>query len=278
MRLRIGLLAGKPQQPMTGADPTSTDRHGGEVDQRPAIYDRIGTTYRRTRQPDPRIAAAIHSALGSGENLLNVGAGTGNYEPHDRPVIAVEPSETMIRQRIGDVPVLRAVAEHLPFPDVTFHAAMALLTIHHWSDPAAGLRELRRVSHRQIVWFCEPLSVHNFWPLEYFPAATSLAVVQDPPGETVLRANLDVSEIRTVLIPRDCRDGFGAAYWARPDAYLDPEVAAGMSWLAMLTPEARQAGTRRLAADLASGAWHRRHGHLQSRNSFDGGLRIAIAA
>jgi len=262
---------------MTRTDPSGADRHGQQGDERAALYDRIGITYERTRRPDPRIAAAIHSALGPGGNLLNVGAGTGNYEPHDRIVIAVEPSETMIRQRTGEAPVLQAVAEHLPFPDVAFHTAMALLTLHHWSDPAAGLSELRRVSQRQIVWFCGPLSVDDFWPLEYFPDARSLAIVNAPPGEAVLGASLDVQEIRTLLVPRDCHDGFGAAYWARPEAYLEPEVAAGMSWLAVLTPEARQAGTGRLAADLASGAWDRRHGHLRSQDSFDAGFRLAIA-
>ena len=62
-------------------------------------YDRIGMTYSATRRPDPRIAARILDALGDAVSVLNVGAGAGSYEPRDRNVVAVEPSEVMIRQR-----------------------------------------------------------------------------------------------------------------------------------------------------------------------------------
>lgn len=154
---------------------------------------------------------------------------------------------------------------------------MARLTIHHWSDPASGLDEMRRVSRRQVVWFCVPLDPDMFWPMRYFPDASQLPSVVSPPGEALLREHLDIREIRTMRVPRDCVDGFGAGYWARPEAYLDPTVQAGMSWLALLTPEARRAGTVRLAADLTSGRWERHHGDLRSQDDFDGGLRIAIA-
>jgi SAM-dependent methyltransferase len=239
-----------------------------------AVYEVIGTTYQRTRRPDPRIAREILDLLGSARTVLNVGAGTGNYEPTDRLVIAVEPSPTMIAQRTAPTPVVRASAERLSFPSGAFDAAMALLTMHHWSDPGAGLAELRRVSRRQVVWFCEPFDTTTFWPLHYFPEAMHLPSVANPPGEAVLRRHLDVIEIRTLRIPTDCTDGFGAAFYARPHAYLDPIVQDGMSWLALL---ARRAGTARLAADLASGTWDRHFGHLRDEPDFDGGLRIAVA-
>ena len=240
-------------------------------------YDAIGTTYARTRVPDPRIAVEIARALGAARSVVNVGAGTGNYEPGDRVVVAVEPSTSMIRQRTSSASVVRAVCEQLPFGDRAFDAAMALLTIHHWDDPSTGLDELRRVSTRQVVWYCEPLGGQTFWPLRYFPEAAQLPSFASPPGVALLRERLDVREIRTVRIPRDCSDGFGVAYWARPDAYLDPVVQAGMSWLALLDGSARRAGADRLAADLASGEWDRRFGHLRTADHFDGGLRIAIA-
>ena len=209
--------------------------------------------------------------------MVNVGAGTGNYEPADRLVVAVEPSVEMIRQRTSPAPVVRARAEQLPFGDGAFDAAMALLTTHHWDDPATGLDELRRVSRRQVVWFCEPLDPAWFWPLRYFPEAAHLPSVAAPPGAGLLRDRLDVREIRTLRIPHDCTDGFGVAYWARPEAYLEPVVQAGMSWLALLDPAARRAGTERLATDLASGRWDRQFGRLRALHDFDGGLRIAIA-
>ena len=244
-----------------------------------ARYDEIGRSYASTRREDPRIAAQIHDCLGPGRALVNIGAGAGNYEPTDRHVVAVEPSQEMLRQRT-DRPavVVRGVAEALPFPDATFDAALAVLTVHHWEQPGRGLREMARVSARQIVFFFESLQTHDFWALEYFPEALDLATEQHPPGEALLREHLDVTEIRTVLVPRDCSDGFGAAFWARPEAYLDPEVQAGMSWLALLPERARQEGAVRLRGDLASGAWDRRHGHLREQESFDAGYRIAIAS
>jgi len=244
----------------------------------PPVYDDIGRTYTSTRREDPRIASAIHVCLGSGRSVLNVGAGTGSYEPADRFVVGVEPSLEMLRQRPkARAPVLRAVAEALPVPDLAFDVAMAVLTMHHWRDVDGGLRELRRVSRRQVVLFFEPLHSHGFWAVEYFPEAVQTPSERDAPGEAALRRVLRVREIRPVLVPHDCIDGFGAAYFGRPEAYLRPEVQAGMSWLALLEPDARQRGTERLAADLASGAWDRKHGALRDTEWFDGGYRIAIA-
>lgn len=242
------------------------------------LYERIGRSYARTRREDPRVAADIHACLDQGRSVLNVGAGTGNYEPHDRLVVAVEPSPEMLKQRQDPSHrVVRGVAEALPVPDAAFDIAMAVLTIHHWTDTLAGLREMRRVSRRQVVFFFEPLHVHEFWALGYFPEAIDVPSERNAPGEEIIRRVLRVREIRPVLVPRDCVDGFGAAFWARPEAYLDPEVQAGMSWLALLPDDARKRGSERLAADIASGAWERRFGHLRRLDSYDAGYRIAIA-
>lgn len=241
-------------------------------------YDDIGRSYVTTRREDPRIAAQVLACLGPGQSLVNVGAGAGSYEPTDRDVVAVEPSVQMLRQRGGrPASTVRGVAEALPFPDASFDAAMAILTVHHWSDPVLGLSELRRVARRQIVFYFEPMRTHEFWGLEYFPEALDLPTEQDPPGEALLRQHLLVTDIQSVAVPADCVDGFGAAFWARPEAYLDPEVQAGMSWLALLPDDVRRRGADRLAADLASGTWDRRHGHLRRQDSYDGGYRIAVA-
>ena len=241
-------------------------------------YDEIGRSYATTRQEDPRIAAAVHACLGPSGSVVNVGAGSGNYEPTEWDVVAVEPSLRMIAQRHGrSQRIVRAEAERLPFTDGTFDVAMAILTIHHWADPARGLREMMRVARRQVVFFYEALHTHGFWGLEYFPTALALPTEIAPPGEKLLREHLNVREIRTVLVPNDCRDGFGTAFWARPEAYLDPQVQAGMSWLAMLSPQDRQRGTQNLRDDLRSGEWDRRYGHLRTATTFDGGYRIATA-
>ena len=131
---------------------------GGEV-----RYERIGHGYATARREDPRVAAHVRDALAPARTVVNVGAGTGSYEPADRRVVAVEPSPTMIRQREARSPlIVRATADRLPFADRAFDAGMAVLTVHHWPDPAAGLQELRRVSRRQVVFYFEPLHVHGF--------------------------------------------------------------------------------------------------------------------
>lgn len=241
-------------------------------------YDQIGRSYARTRREDPRIARAVHACLGAARTVVNVGAGTGSYEPRDRHVVAVEPSSEMIAQRpTHGAPVLRGIAEALPFAPGSFDAAMAILTVHHWSDPSAGVAELRRVADRQVVLYFEPLRDRAFWGLDYFPEALDLDTERDPPGEELLRSLLDVQVIHRVLLPHDCVDGFGTAYWARPEALLDPEVQAGMSWLALLPEATRRSGVERLRDDLRSGAWDSRHGHLRAQAEFDGGFRIAVA-
>jgi SAM-dependent methyltransferase len=241
-------------------------------------YDVLGRTYSATRQQDPRVAAQLWAALGEARSVLNVGAGTGSYEPSDRMVVAVEPSQEMIGQRRQRTRrVVRGVAEHLPFADAAFDASLAVFTVHHWTDREAGLRELRRVSRRQVVLYFEPLVVHQFWAVDYFEEARELPSEQNAPTEEMLRALLPVREVQTLLVPRDCRDGFGAAFWARPEAYLDPAVQAGTSWLALLPAAVLQRGSDRLRRDLASGAWDARHGHLRSRDRYDAGYRLVVA-
>lgn len=243
-----------------------------------ALYDAIGRSYATTRREDPRIAARIFDAIGDAETIVNVGAGTGNYEPPSSKVVAVDPSPAMLRQRRGGSPrAVLGVAEALPFPDWTFDAGLVVLSMHHWLDVDAGLRELARVSRRQVVFFFEPLHTHRFWALDYFPEALRLPSEQDAPGEAAISRSLRLREVRPVLVPHDCTDGFGAAFWARPEAYADPVVQQGMSWLALLPAEVRQRGAERLLADVASGEWDRRYGHLRSRSEYDGGYRVAVA-
>jgi ubiquinone/menaquinone biosynthesis C-methylase UbiE len=242
------------------------------------LYDTIGATYTATRREDRRVAAQIGAALGPGRSMVNVGAGTGSYEPADRFVVAVEPSPTMIDQRAGRSPhVIRGVAECLPFADGAFDAALAVFTVHHWSERAAGLAELRRVAHRQVVLIFEPLEAHRFWALEYFEEARELPTERNAPSEALLRWHLNVSEVQTVMVPADCDDGFGAAFWARPERYLDPDVQAGMSWIALLAEPVRARATKQLAADLVSGEWDRRFGHLRTEAAWDAGYRLIIA-
>jgi SAM-dependent methyltransferase len=247
------------------------------------VYDRIGRGYTITRRADPRIGAAIRRALGDAHSVLNVGAGAGAYEPSDRTVVAVEPSAEMVRQRpAGSAAAIRAVAEALPFRNGSFDAVLTVLSIHHWADPAAGLGELRRVARRHIVIFTlDPMAADNpagypVWLQEYIP---ELARLEGPRFPTLgeLRKHLGALRIEEVPIPNDCMDGFGGAFWGRPEFYLDSAVRSGMSGFRFLDPSRVEAGIRRLANDLASGRWDGRFGHLRDRKESDLGYRLVIA-
>lgn len=242
------------------------------------VYDNIGTTYSGTRQPDPRVAAQIVAALGDARTVVNVGAGTGSYEP-PQTVLAVEPSSVMIAQRpAGSAPVVQAVAESIPIEDDHADAAMALLTVHHWTDLEAGIAELRRVARRRIVVLTWDQEVtRRFWLLsEYLPEAAAFDDTRAVPVDR-LAALLGNARVEPVPVPHDCTDGFGAAYWRRPEAYLDPAVRAGMSMLAQVGDEVLGSGLDRLAADLSSGRWHERHADLLDLDTFDGGYRLLVA-
>jgi SAM-dependent methyltransferase len=242
------------------------------------LYDTIGVTYTTTRRPDPRVGAFINRALGDVGSVINVGAGSGAYEPA-QTVLAVEPSTVMIGQRpAGSAPVVRARAEALPVADGAADAALAVLTVHHWEDLEAGLAELRRIARRRIVVLTWDHEVtRDFWLLrEYLPEAVEVDQAMAVPVDR-LAALLGGARIEPLPVPHDCTDGFAAAFWRRPEAYLDPVVRAGISMLARAGEGRLRAGLDRLAADLESGRWRVRHPDLLHREQLDLGYRLLIA-
>ena len=243
-------------------------------------YDKIGIGYRAYRRPDARIAAHILHAIGAVESILNIGAGAGSYEPSSQRVIAVEPSATMIRQRpAGSAPCVQAVAEALPFQDRSFDAAMAVLTVQHWSRMTDGLRELRRVTAGRIViltW--DPEFNEQFWlTRDYLPEILELDRARFPKLAT-LEQQLGPLQMERLFIPGDCTDGFRSAYWKRPQAYLDRQVQRSISSFAQLDAEVVERATSKLAEDLASGEWARRNRELESCDALDVGYRILISS
>lgn len=241
-----------------------------------ALYDTIGVDYDRLRRRDPRIARQINAALGNALTVVNVGAGAGSYEPHDRKVTAVEPSAEMIRQRPrGSAIAVQASAEALPFSDATFDAAMAVLTVHHWKDQAAGLRELRRVARGPVVILTYDPAARP-WLTDYLPELAALDEAQMPPL-SFYRKHLGSVTIAPVLVPHDCRDGFLYAFWRRPEVYLDARYRKGSSSFWALS-DALDPGLARLERDLASGAWDERYGDLAKLASYDAGYRLVIAS
>jgi SAM-dependent methyltransferase len=241
------------------------------------LYDKLGATYTVTRRTEPRIAAQVWAALGDARTVLNVGAGTGSYEPSDREVTAVEPSAVMRAQRAaGAAPCLAATAESLPFDDQSFDAAMAFATVHHWQDPIAGLREMRRVARRVVVFTCDTTDRswrRRFWlTRDYLPEVAASRV-----GLATELARAIGARMEPVLIPWDCSDGFFEAYWRRPEAYLDENVRRGISVWAAVGREAEQRAVSRLRDDLAAGWWAERNRDLLDLEAAELGLRLLIA-
>jgi SAM-dependent methyltransferase len=243
-------------------------------------YERIGVGYRRVRRPDPRIAARIEAALGDARSVLNVGAGAGSYEPDGRAVTAVEPSRVMIDQRpAGSAPVVQANAEALPFEDDSFDAAMAVITVHHWADLAAGLAEMRRVARERVVVLSfDPAPLAELWLVrDYFPGMLGIHGDAMPPiAELAALLGADTA-IEPVPIPSRCEDGFFCALWDRPELLLDPEVRRASSVWHLASAAETERGLTALRADLESGAWDERHGQLRTAPELDVGLRLLSA-
>lgn len=243
------------------------------------IYDRIGSGYSVTRRPDPRIAGRVIEALDNSASVVNVGAGTGSYEPRDRIVVAVEPSATMIRQRaIDSAPVIQGTAENLPLVDGAVDAALAILTVHHWTEPDRGLAEMVRVARSRVVILTWDQDVwESFWLIrEYLPCIRDLDR-QRALGIADIVAVLGECQIFSVPIPGDCFDGFHGAFWRRPEAYLDPRVRSGISTYALMSSEKRDEGLHKLAAEIEDEVWEDQHRDLLDLEEFDIGYRLIVA-
>jgi SAM-dependent methyltransferase len=243
-------------------------------------YDASRAGYTATRRTDPRIAAQIERALGDARTVVNVGAGAGSYESPEREITAVEPSATMRSLRPADASeAIDARAEALPFDDASFDAATAILTIHHWTDPATGLGELRRVARGPVVVLTFDVErAHDLWLVrDYLPEVAELDSGRLPWIEATAEALGGVTHVEPVPIPHDCRDGFLAAFWRRPERYLDPAVRPGISPFGDLDPEILERGFAQLREDLDSGAWKRRHGALLELDELDTGYRLVVS-
>ncbi len=239
------------------------------------LYDRIGQTYQPYRRPDLRIATALATALDNSASVLNVGAGTGSYEPIDREVVAAELSMTMIRQRDDTAaPVVQANSISLPFADNSFDAALAILTVHHWQDQFQGLTELSRVARDRVVVLTWDPAAAGFWLTDYFPEILAIDRVIFP-GLNVFAKALGDIEVIELPIPCNCSDGFLGAYWQRPDAYLDAGIRSAISTFTRLKDI--EASLQALANDLDSGVWEQRYGFLCQQKELDLGYRLVIA-
>ncbi|WP_109472355.1 class I SAM-dependent methyltransferase [Ornithinimicrobium cavernae] len=255
-------------------DGRAADGSAGDAD-----YGRIGTAYGDYRRPDPRLARALTAAVGGARRVLNVGAGTGSYEPVDRRVTAVEPSAAMRAQRPAHLsPAVDATAEDLPFPDDAFDAALTTFSVHQWQDLSAGLREVRRVTRGPVVVLtCDPDLLDRFWLADYAPEVIATEARRYPPLHRVTEGLGGRTTSTLVPIPLDCTDGFNEAYYGRPERLLDPGARRACSAWSFVGEDVHERFTADLTRDLATGAWDRHHGHLRSQPVFEGSLVLVVS-
>ena len=244
------------------------------------IYETIGVGYSVGRRPDPRWQEAIDSVIGDAKRVINIGAGTGSYEPSERAVIAVEPSELMVSQRPkSESLVVMAAAENVPIVSGWADLTMTMLSLHHWTDWRAGVSEMRRLASRRLVLTYDPEFHASFWLLrDYLPEVAASERTRTPKVEDIADALGDDIEIITLEVPWDCIDGVLPANWRRPAAYLDPQVRACSSGLAQADQRVVERAVQELAKDLDSGAWEQRNDELLAMNSFDAGFRLIVSS
>jgi SAM-dependent methyltransferase len=244
-------------------------------------YDRIGHGYASTRREEPRIAARIQSALGDARTVVNVGAGAGSYEPRERQVIAIEPSDVMAAQRPRELaPAIRASAHDLPLRDASVDAALSVLSLHHWDDQREqGVRELRRVARGPVVLVtCDPHVSCSWWLMsDYLPEVAALDGRTFPSMSRLAGWLGGTTSVEVIPIPRDCTDWMLLSFWAHPERVLDPIARNATSGFARLEPAIVERCVESMSRDLASGLWHERHGHLRALDEFDAGLRLVVS-
>lgn len=240
------------------------------------IYDDIGINYSVMRCTDPKIMAQLSVELEGATRIVNIGAGTGSYEPEDLPLVAVEPSSEMIAQRkVGSHPVKQASAELLPFEDNSFSHAMTILSMHHWADRPRGFSEINRVATEKFVAISWNPHAEPFWlTRDYFPEIHEMDKAIFPDLDELTQFFDDV-QIRPLPIPEDCEDGFFAAFWKRPFAYLRPEVRQATSPFSKVkNPES---GLQKLKDDLESGAWAEKNQAILQLPALDVGYVLITA-
>ncbi|MEM7533163.1 MAG: class I SAM-dependent methyltransferase [Chloroflexota bacterium] len=240
------------------------------------IYDRIGINYAVTRCTDPKVAEQLYAELQGAARIVNIGAGTGSYEPESVDLVAVEPSSEMIAQRkVGMHPVEQASAEKLPFDDNSFSHAMTVLSMHHWTDRVRAFSEINRVATEKFVAITWDPEADPFWlTRDYFPEIHEMdrAIF---PDLAELTEHFDDVKMMPLLIPSDCEDGFFAAFWKRPEAYLLPNVRQAMSPFSKVND--LSTGLQKLEDDLASGAWSKKNESILNASSLDVGYRLITA-
>lgn len=243
-------------------------------------YDSIGEGYSKTRREEPCFQDRIRAALGDARSVVNVGAGAGSYEPRDRYVVAIEPSDIMAAQRPRALaPAIRAAAHCLPLRDGSVDAAMSVLSLHHWDEEQEqGVRELRRVASGPVVLLtCDPDVSGNMWLMsDYLPEIAELDR-QIFPSMTQLATWLGgTTHVEVIPVPRDTCDWMLMSFWAHPERVLDASARSATSGFARMPVDVVERAVSAVRRDLNNGTWDARNGALRELDEYDAGLRLVL--
>jgi SAM-dependent methyltransferase len=266
---------------LNGSSGLDNANETGAIEMRDGLrYERIGHEYARTRREEPRVRELILSALGTARTVVNVGAGAGSYEPRDRYVIPIEPSDVMAAQRPPDLaPALRSVAQSLPLRDGAVDAAMSVLSVHHWDEgQEQGVREMRRVATGPVVILtCDPGVSGAMWLMsDYLPEVAELDRRIFPRMERLSTWLGGSTRVEVVPIPRDACDWTLMSFWAHPERVLDASARNATSGFARMAPPVVERVVDAVRRDLDDGSWESRYGYLRQLDAYDAGLRLII--
>lgn len=251
------------------------------------LFDTIGETYTDTRQSDERIVALLVEYLGldHGATVADIGAGTGNYSvalaKAGFRVFAVEPSSVMLRHARSHplVEWREGCAENVPLPDASVDGVVSTLAVCHFSDVEKAISEMARITDTgPVVIFTFDRSFgRDTWMYEYFPFFWD-TFDQYPYPDKLARilaiATGKETDIVPFPLPPDLRDHFAAAAWQNPERYLEDRYRENISSFQKADSGAVGQGIARLAEDLASGAWEKRHGAVLDQTELDAGYRL----
>jgi ubiquinone/menaquinone biosynthesis C-methylase UbiE len=234
------------------------------------LYNKIGTSYNRTRNADPYLAERIFAHLSPVTQgaYLDIGCGTGNYlqalTQKGLHFHGIDPSENMLEQAKAKntaATFIQATAEAIPLPGHFFDGGMGVLTLHHWKDMQQGLKEVNRVlkpKAKFVLFSFTPQQMRGYWLCHYFPKMMERCIPMTPEVDEMEKllneSGFSLVETEKYFIKDGLQDHFLYSNKHHPEKYLSAEIRNNVSsFSAFSDPEEVLQGVLSLEADIKSG-------------------------